>query len=73
VLFNLKGSIWTKSSLVYELLKKEYGAELESEEYPYDFGKPLDLRIARQFAWIYKKVLAENQTSDAKNSTENSD
>ena len=48
-------------NLVYELLKNTYGDGLESEDYPYDFGKPLDLRLARQFAWIHKKVLAEKQ------------
>jgi hypothetical protein len=56
--------------MVYELLKKTYGDELESEQYPDDFGKPLDLRLARQFAWIHKKVLDEKQNSENSNSAE---
>jgi hypothetical protein len=47
--------------MVYEILKKEYGAELESEQYPYDYDKPLEFRLARQFAWIHKKVMTEKQ------------
>ncbi len=52
------------------LLKKAYGDELESEEFPYDFGKPLDLRIAKQFAWIHKKVLNEKQKPEDTKPTE---
>ncbi len=47
------------SNLIYKLLKKAYGESLESEEYPYDYDKPLSIRFARQFAWIHKKVLEE--------------
>lgn len=53
-------------NMVYELLKKTYGDELESEQYPYDFGASLDLRIAKQFAWIHKKALNEKQTPESK-------
>jgi hypothetical protein len=57
-------------NMVYELLKTAYADALESEQYPYDFGKPLDLRFAKQFAWIHKKVLNEKQKPDDANSTE---
>ncbi len=48
-------------NMVYELLKTAYGDKLESEQYPYNFGAPLDLSLAKQFAWIHKKVLIEKQ------------
>lgn len=51
-------------NMINELLKTAYGNELESEQYPYDSEKPLDIRLARQFAWIHKKVLDENKSSD---------
>jgi len=48
-------------NMIYELLKKAYGEGLDSEEYPYDYDKPLSIRFAKQFAWIHKKVLSEKQ------------
>jgi KAP-like P-loop domain-containing protein len=51
-------------NIMYELLKAAYKDELESQEYPDDFGKPLDMRLARQFAWIHNKVLGEKQNSE---------
>jgi predicted KAP-like P-loop ATPase len=57
-------------NMLYELLKKIYGDKLESEEYPYDFGEPLDLRIAKQFAWMHKKVLNEKQDPEGNKSEE---
>jgi predicted KAP-like P-loop ATPase len=51
-------------NLVFELLEKAYGNGLESEQYPYDFDKSLDLRLAKQFAWIHKKVRSEQQASE---------
>ena len=47
--------------MVYEKLKKTYGDELESEVYPFNNGKSFDLTVAKQFAWIHKKVLDEKQ------------
>lgn len=48
-------------NMVYEKLKKIYGDELESEVYPFNDGKSFDLTVAKQFAWIHKKVLGEQQ------------
>lgn len=47
--------------LVYKLLKSSFGDKLESKEYPYDFGEALELRFAKQFAWIHNHVLNTNQ------------
>lgn len=49
--------------VIYEVLKKTYQDELESEQYPYNDGKSQDLMFAKQFAWIHKKVSNENQNS----------
>jgi len=46
---------------VYELLKITFDEKLESEQYPDGFGEVSDLRFAKQFAWIHKKVLSEKQ------------
>lgn len=54
-------------SVPYELLISAYGDKLDSEEYPYDFGESLDLRIAKQFVWIHKKVLNEKQGTEGDN------
>ncbi len=56
--------------MVYEQLKKTYGDQLESEDYPYTDSKSFDLTVAKQFAWIHKKVLAEKQKPDDKQSPE---
>lgn len=47
--------------MVYDLLKKTYEDGLESDQYPYNDGKSLDLTVAKQFVWIHKKVLNEKQ------------
>lgn len=57
--------------MVYDILKKEYEGELESEQYPYDYDKPLELRLARQFAWIHKKVVEEQNNKQQTLPTEN--
>jgi len=57
-------------NLVYKLLESVYKENLESEQYPYDDGKSIDLRIAKQFAWIHNKVLTEKRNSEEKNSVE---
>jgi predicted KAP-like P-loop ATPase len=49
--------------VVYERLAQTYGSKLESEEYPFNDGKTFDLTVAKQFAWIHKKVLNEKQDS----------
>lgn len=54
-------------NMVYELLKTAFGEKLESEQYPYDFGESSELRFAKQFAWIQKKVLNEKQDPESKN------
>lgn len=54
--------------MVYDLLKKAYGAILESKEYPYDEFS--DLAIAKQFIWIHKKVLDEKRDIDKSSSSE---
>lgn len=51
-------------NMLFETLKKTYGNGLDSEQYPRNFGRPSDLQIAKQFAWIHKKVLDEKQVSD---------
>ncbi|MFT3893378.1 MAG: P-loop NTPase fold protein [Anaerolineales bacterium] len=56
--------------LLNELLKTTFGAELESEQYPYDFGESSELRFARQFAWIHKYVLHEKQNTENKDQDE---
>jgi hypothetical protein len=56
--------------LVYELLKANFGDELDSEQYPQDFGKASELQYAKQFAWIHKYVLNERQSKENKSQNE---
>ena len=53
--------------MVYEILKKVYEDKLDSEEYPYDYGESVDLKLARQFAWIHKKVIEESENTKKEN------
>lgn len=57
-------------NMIYELLKKTYGDKIESDQYLYDDGKSMDMRIASQFAWIHKKGLNENQGTEGQNPDE---
>jgi len=52
--------------MINKILVKNYKETLESEQYPNDNDKPLDMRIARQFAWIHKFVLNERKGSEDK-------
>ena len=52
-------------NLVYELLKENFGDALESDDYPYDFQETSEIRYAKQFAWVHKYVLNENQNQES--------
>jgi len=57
-------------TLVYEILKVNFGDILESEQYPYGFGEAPELRYAKQFAWIHRYVLNEKQSTENKRKDE---
>jgi len=44
---------------VFEILLNEYNDELLVEQYPHAFSKNDDRTIAKQFAWIHRKVQGE--------------
>jgi len=54
------------TDLLYEALQGIYGVNLESKDYPqFDKGPP-EKRIARQFAWIHRKVKEEQNGTATK-------
>ncbi|MGB7873535.1 MAG: hypothetical protein WBL25_04055 [Anaerolineales bacterium] len=57
-------------NLIDKVLKSEYGKDLESEQFPREFGKLDDLLFAKQFVWLHNYVKTESE-KDKEETSEN--